>query len=327
MPLRDSTETIQELHWRNALWQYHGFRVSWDLEGGRPWCIADWIFENIESHKEEKENMGENEAILSEKNTKDKYANGGTEGSLQSVNPRPEEPVDLKHKEGDKVKVHTLDWFQKHALKDNDGDFYLPGDYNPVYFVRDMLSLCSRELIISTVKTDSYTCEESGIWDITDWMLEDTESQEEEEDMKERSNIGDISVEESMQGPSQEGLIRQGAMQQVLKGGMKFDEGKPDWSLIDLNVIEEMVRVLTYAATHKYSRDNWKQVHTVRYFAALMRHLARIQHGEVRDKDDGLPSVAHLMCNAYFIAAKDYYRRNPDVKVNPLLEVIDDKAE
>lgn len=86
--------------------------------------------------------------------------------------------------------------------------------------------------------------------------------------------------------------------------GQKFDAGKPDWSLVDLSLLEEMVTVLTKAAIEKYGRDNWQKVPDARnrYFAALQRHLACYQKGEWLDKDDHLPALAHAMCNVYFLS-------------------------
>jgi hypothetical protein len=63
--------------------------------------------------------------------------------------------------------------------------------------------------------------------------------------------------------------------------GRKDDQDKPDWSLLDLKVAEEVVRVLTSGAK-KYSPENWRLVPNGknRYFSAAMRHIAAWQAGE-----------------------------------------------
>lgn len=84
--------------------------------------------------------------------------------------------------------------------------------------------------------------------------------------------------------------------------GVKYDSGKPDWSLVELEGIEGMVKVLTFGA-EKYERDGWKTVPDARnrYFAALLRHLTAYQAGELVDSESGLSHLDHAMCNLYFL--------------------------
>ena len=88
--------------------------------------------------------------------------------------------------------------------------------------------------------------------------------------------------------------------------GYKHDGGKPDWSLLPLDVVEDVVRVLTVGA-QKYARDNWQRVPDGRnrYFAAALRHLTARQAGEVDDPETGLPHLAHAMCCLVFLAWHD----------------------
>jgi hypothetical protein len=85
--------------------------------------------------------------------------------------------------------------------------------------------------------------------------------------------------------------------------GFKADEGKPDWSLLPLDVIEEVVKVLTSGAK-KYARDNWQKVPGARdrYFAAMLRHLTAWQRGEANDPEDGHPHLSHAQCCLVFLA-------------------------
>ena len=84
--------------------------------------------------------------------------------------------------------------------------------------------------------------------------------------------------------------------------GVKADKGKPDYSLLELKLLEGMVRVLTFGAK-KYARDNWKKVPEGRdrYFAALQRHLAAWQSGEITDPESGENHLDHALCNLYFL--------------------------
>lgn len=88
----------------------------------------------------------------------------------------------------------------------------------------------------------------------------------------------------------------------VLPTGEKYDAGKPDWSLLPLGAVEEVVKVLGFGAS-KYAPDNWQQVPNAqrRYFAALCRHLVAHQSGERDDPETGLSHMAHVATNALFL--------------------------
>lgn len=86
------------------------------------------------------------------------------------------------------------------------------------------------------------------------------------------------------------------------KPGVKYDEGKPEYSLMPQDALHETVRVLTYGAK-KYSPDNWKRVPDLqkRYFDALQRHIYAYQSGETLDPESGLHHLAHASCCINFM--------------------------
>lgn len=88
--------------------------------------------------------------------------------------------------------------------------------------------------------------------------------------------------------------------------GIKYDGGKPDYSLLPFNALEEIVRVLTYGAA-KYSRDNWKLVepYKERYVAAALRHLTAYARGEKSDTESGRHHLAHAATCLLYIIEKD----------------------
>lgn len=97
----------------------------------------------------------------------------------------------------------------------------------------------------------------------------------------------------------------------ISRGGeaVKFDVSKTDWSLVPFEALEGMVRVLEFGAK-KYSRDNWRTGTGFKYtrvINSLMRHLFSYMRGEDLDKESGLPHIAHIQCNALFLA---YYALN-----------------
>lgn len=93
--------------------------------------------------------------------------------------------------------------------------------------------------------------------------------------------------------------------------GKKFDNDKLRYDLLDPFFEDAVVKVLTHGAK-KYADNNWKNVEpfTDRYYAALRRHLALWRGGEVLDKDSGLPHLAHIACNVYFLMWKEGKHEN-----------------
>ena len=79
--------------------------------------------------------------------------------------------------------------------------------------------------------------------------------------------------------------------------GARYNDGKPDYSLIPICTLEDEARVWMYGA-QKYAAWNWaKGMAWSVPFACAMRHLAAWQKGEDVDPESGLPHLAHVMCN------------------------------
>jgi len=86
--------------------------------------------------------------------------------------------------------------------------------------------------------------------------------------------------------------------------GIKFDDGKLDWTLLPFEEMESVIRVLMFGAK-KYERDNWKKVDIERYRNAAMRHLVASLKGEKLDEETGESHMSHLICCALFILYKE----------------------
>lgn len=81
---------------------------------------------------------------------------------------------------------------------------------------------------------------------------------------------------------------------------LRYNEGKPKWSLVDFKSLEPMVRVLEYGCT-KYEKDNWKKgLDNIEVLESLSRHLFALMSGEELDPESQLPHIGHIMCNAMF---------------------------
>lgn len=83
---------------------------------------------------------------------------------------------------------------------------------------------------------------------------------------------------------------------------LRYNEGKPQFSLIDFDSLIPLVQVLEFGAK-KYSRDNWKkEMPKNELMDSLMRHMVALLRGEENDPESGLPHIGHIMANAMFIS-------------------------
>ena len=84
--------------------------------------------------------------------------------------------------------------------------------------------------------------------------------------------------------------------------GVKNDEDKLRYDLLPVEVVEEVVKVLTYGAK-KYTDDGWKEVPNLkeRYYSALMRHIVAWRKGKKQDDESKLHPLSHAMCCLVFL--------------------------
>jgi len=82
-------------------------------------------------------------------------------------------------------------------------------------------------------------------------------------------------------------------MERRYKKGVKFDKQKERFDLIPSDPLWELARTYTYGA-YKYENNNWRKgIRWGRIFGAIMRHLWAFWRGEDRDRESGLPHLAH----------------------------------
>lgn len=93
--------------------------------------------------------------------------------------------------------------------------------------------------------------------------------------------------------------------------GVKYDNDKPQWSLLPFRALKEVVEVLTYGAK-KYAPDNWKKVPDARrrYIDAGFRHLTAYASGEKHDPETGKHHLAHAICCMLYLVAFDLGEHN-----------------
>jgi len=89
--------------------------------------------------------------------------------------------------------------------------------------------------------------------------------------------------------------------------GLKYDQGKPDYSLLPPDSLEEVVRVYDFGCK-KYERDNWRRgIKYSRIFGAIMRHLWAWWKCEDRDEESGLRHLAQAAWGCFTLLE---YTRN-----------------
>lgn len=103
-------------------------------------------------------------------------------------------------------------------------------------------------------------------------------------------------------------------------GAIRFDEGKPDISLIPPEYLEGLARVFMYG-TQKYARENWRKgMKWSRVYSSAMRHLLAFWKGEEIDAESGLPHLIHAAWNLlvlYCYTHQEHLRKLDDRWVWP----------
>jgi len=88
--------------------------------------------------------------------------------------------------------------------------------------------------------------------------------------------------------------------------GLRFNQGKLRYDLVEPRAHRDMVEVLTDGAA-KYFARNWENGLTwTSVLASLKRHIAAIEAGEDRDPESGRLHIAHAACNVHFLNAFYY---------------------
>lgn len=89
--------------------------------------------------------------------------------------------------------------------------------------------------------------------------------------------------------------------------GSRYNEGKPEYSLIDYQSLEPMVRVLMFGRK-KYDRNNWRKgLNKLELLDSLQRHIGdlidRVNQGEDEvDPESGEHIIGHILANASFFS-------------------------
>lgn len=90
----------------------------------------------------------------------------------------------------------------------------------------------------------------------------------------------------------------------IVVKGKKFDQGKPDPTLISKDALWGIAQAFSYGAK-KYGRHNYKQgIEMSRLLAAAMRHISQYNEGEDVDEESGNNHLFHAgaaICMAIYM--------------------------
>ncbi len=97
--------------------------------------------------------------------------------------------------------------------------------------------------------------------------------------------------------------------------GLRHNDGKRQWSLVDFDAFEPMVEVLEFGAK-KYAPDNWKlggdALSYRRVTESMLRHIFAFMRGEDIDKESGISHIGHIQCNAMFLGHYSRHKTEQD---------------
>jgi len=81
-------------------------------------------------------------------------------------------------------------------------------------------------------------------------------------------------------------------------------ESKLDWTLLPVEALEEVVKVLNFGNSPEkgYGRESWKKETILKQLQSITRHVAELlKDPKATDPETGLSHAAHAACRALFI--------------------------
>lgn len=102
---------------------------------------------------------------------------------------------------------------------------------------------------------------------------------------------------------------------QKKESGVKFDEGKIRYDLIDAYSLEMLALVYTFGA-NKYSDNNWRKgFKWGRIFGAISRHIWAFWRGENDDPESKLPHLAHAAWGCFTLLNFNKFKIGEDERI------------
>lgn len=108
--------------------------------------------------------------------------------------------------------------------------------------------------------------------------------------------------------------------------GTKFDQDKPDMTLVSRVFVEGVAKCMMFGA-NKYGRHNYlKGMQLTRLLAAAQRHIKAFEDGENIDSDSGLDHLTHAAANINMILNLKRHNKLDDDRYCTTARCIDEKS-
>lgn len=110
-------------------------------------------------------------------------------------------------------------------------------------------------------------------------------------------------------------LLREYKKSRKVSEGLRYNEGKPRFDLIEPAALEMLAKVFSKGA-EKYGAHNWlKGMDWSKMDASLQRHLSAWRSGEDKDAETGLPHMVHIAWNAMALLSYEIHNIGKDDRV------------
>jgi hypothetical protein len=104
---------------------------------------------------------------------------------------------------------------------------------------------------------------------------------------------------------------------QAVGEAKKYDDGKPDMSLLSPIAITKIAEVMSFGRK-KYAAHNWRAgFNWSRLIAAALRHILSYLGGEDKDPESGLSHLAHASCCLMFLLEFEVTHKDKDDRYKP----------
>lgn len=109
--------------------------------------------------------------------------------------------------------------------------------------------------------------------------------------------------------------------------GKKFDNNKPQISLIPTDALNEMAKAFSYGAK-KYGPHNYRDgIQMSRLLDAAYRHIGAFKEGENLDPESGYTHLGHALASLAMATFMYYHRRDLDDRWQPVVSIDQSKTE
>ena len=82
----------------------------------------------------------------------------------------------------------------------------------------------------------------------------------------------------------------------------KFDEGKRDYTLVPMDIIDAIEAIREFGLKKYSDPENWKTVEIERYWKAVLRHTRAAWNDPYKkDPESALPHIWNIACNLSFM--------------------------